>query len=155
MPLEVDLIATKAIRSAAAEEVIECDFVQRRRGGIRRNMSADPIFLAVGPRYFITALWLTNTAIAPAMKNAGTRHRRKCSCAYHLVSAIASKTDRSNRDQPSGRANTATKIARPQSSRRHSTRIVDGCCGCAGIVVVPTMRGALSVIAVAEAIVNP
>ena len=36
----------------------------------------DSHFEAFGPKYFITAVWLTNTPMAPAMKNAGTRQRR-------------------------------------------------------------------------------
>ena len=50
----------------------------------------DSHFEAFGPKYFITAVWLTNTPMAPAMKNAGTRQRRTCSRAYHLASLNAS-----------------------------------------------------------------
>ena len=33
---------------------------------------------ALAPRYRSTAPWLTNCPIAPAMKNAGTRHSSTC-----------------------------------------------------------------------------
>jgi len=38
--------------------------------------------LAPAPKYFRTAAWDTKTPMAPAMKNAGTRHVRTCSLAY-------------------------------------------------------------------------
>ena len=47
-------------------------------------------FFAPAPKYFITAFWLTKTAITPAMKKAGTRQSKTCSCAYHFASANAS-----------------------------------------------------------------
>ncbi len=47
----------------------------------------DMTFLALAPRYFITAAWETNTDMAPAMKKAGTRQSSACSCAYHLARA--------------------------------------------------------------------
>src|SRR4030042_1074856 len=57
---------------------------------------------AFGPRYLITEAWLTNTPIAPAMKNAGTRHRSTCSRAYHFTSSNASRSALSNRGTPTG-----------------------------------------------------
>jgi hypothetical protein len=42
---------------------------------------------ALAPKYLITEAWLTNTTIAPAMKKAGMRQSRTCSCAYHFVNA--------------------------------------------------------------------
>ena len=50
----------------------------------------------------MTAAWLTKLAMAPAMKNAGTRHSSTCSRAYHLVSANASVTAPSNLGTPTG-----------------------------------------------------
>ncbi len=47
VPLEVDDVAFLAIL-AAAEEVVEADLIQRRGRGVRRNVSADAIFHAVG-----------------------------------------------------------------------------------------------------------
>ncbi len=47
-------------------------------------------FFAFAPKYFITDCWLINTAITPAIKNAGTRQSRTCSSAYHLASENAS-----------------------------------------------------------------
>ena len=39
----------------------------------------------------MTAPWLTNTEMVPAMKKAGSRHRMTCSCAYHWArSRVAS-----------------------------------------------------------------
>ncbi len=58
---------------------------------------------AFGPRYFITAAWLTKTPIAPAMKKAGTRQSRTCSRAYHLASWNASSSAPSKRAVPTGR----------------------------------------------------
>ena len=40
---------------------------------------------ALAPRYFITDASLTNTPMAPAMKNAGIRHSSTCSRAYHFA----------------------------------------------------------------------
>ncbi len=45
---------------------------------------------ALAPKYFITEAWLTKTTMAPAIKKAGMRQKRRCSLAYHLVNASAS-----------------------------------------------------------------
>ena len=39
-------------------------------------------FFAPGPRYFITEAWEMNTAIAPAMKKAGTKQVSTCAERY-------------------------------------------------------------------------
>jgi len=54
------------------------------------------------PRYFITEAWLMNTPMAPAMKNAGTRHSSTCSRAYHLLRCSASMMPPVKRSQPTG-----------------------------------------------------
>jgi len=68
--------------------------VQEHTAKIVPETDATPyerILFAFAPKYFITDALLTKTAIAPAMKKAGTRQRRTCSRAYHLVNASASK----------------------------------------------------------------
>jgi len=39
----------------------------------------------------MTDAWLKKTEMAPAIKNAGTRHNSTCSRAYHCTRAMASK----------------------------------------------------------------
>ena len=51
---------------------------------------------------FMTASCLTNTPIAPAIKNAGTRQSSTCSCAYHFARYRASNTELSKRVVPTG-----------------------------------------------------
>src|SRR4030042_5002746 len=75
---------------------------------------------ALGPRYFLTEAWLTNTPIAPAMKNAGTRHSSTCSRAYHFTSSNASRSALSNRGTPSGSQYAAAKSARMPRGGFHS-----------------------------------
>ena len=80
--------------------------VQEHTARILPDTAATPYastFFALGPKYFITAAWLTKTPIAPAMKNAGIRHSNTCSRAYHRTRCAASSTARSNRAAPAGR----------------------------------------------------
>jgi hypothetical protein len=46
---------------------------------------------------------LMKTPMAPAMKNAGTRHRKTCSRAYHLTNSNASVTALSKRGIRTGK----------------------------------------------------
>jgi hypothetical protein len=71
----------------------------------------DATFGAPGPRYFITDSFEKNAAMAPAIQNAGNRHRMTCSRAYHLVSSSASNTALSKRGVPTGRKYTPAKTA--------------------------------------------
>ncbi|OPZ05954.1 MAG: Na(+)-translocating NADH-quinone reductase subunit F [Alphaproteobacteria bacterium ADurb.BinA305] len=57
----------------------------------------DSHFDALGPKYVITAAWLTKTPMAPAMKKAGTRHSSTCSRAYQRARCRASETAPVNR----------------------------------------------------------
>ncbi len=68
----------------------------------------------------MTAAWLTKLAIAPAMKNAGTRHRSTCSRAYHLVRKRASVTAPSKRGQPTGSQKKTAKAANIHARVFHS-----------------------------------
>jgi hypothetical protein len=69
----------------------------------------------------MTAPGLTKTAIAPAMKNAGTRQSTTCSRAYHLASASASTTALSNRSTPTGSQKHSPKTASNPASFFHSS----------------------------------
>jgi hypothetical protein len=80
--------------------------VQEQTAKMLPDTAATPyarIFFALGPKYFITAAWLTNTPIAPAMKNAGIRQSSTCSCAYHFTKCAASSSAWSNLATPTGR----------------------------------------------------
>jgi len=48
----------------------------------------------------MTAAWDTNTPMAPAMKNAGTRHSSTCSWAYQRTRYSDSQTAALRRVQP-------------------------------------------------------
>ena len=72
-------------------------------------------FLALAPKYFNTETWLTNTAITPAMKNAGNRHSTTCSRAYHWARSSVAFIAVVNRVFCNGMKNTAVKIATIQN----------------------------------------
>ena len=68
----------------------------------------------------MTEAWLMNTLMAPAMKNAGTRHRSMCSWAYHLTRASDSKMAWLKRGHSMGSAKQAAKTTKPQRSLLYS-----------------------------------
>src|SRR4030042_3917797 len=88
--------------------------VQEQTARIVPETEATPYAInlfAFAPRYFITEAWLTKTEIAPAMKNAGTRHKSTCSLAYHFDKIKDCIMALSKRDIPTGRKYRTRKTA--------------------------------------------
>ena len=75
VPLEIDQVAAVAVVAAAAEEVVEADFVQRGRRGERRDVPAQAVEVLVGPvdhRHRVPA----NDALDPPLQLAVARISR-------------------------------------------------------------------------------